>query len=76
MSDCKLSIMDEAGFWVKVKELLVVMEPAYKLLRLADGDAPMMGKVYYHCYKVCPVHRHLHMSLTHASDMYLEHHVT
>ena len=42
----KKLILDEAGFWKKLVEVLRIMTPIVKLLRLTDGEQPAMGKVY------------------------------
>mmetsp|Transcript_25022 Transcript_25022/g.60444 ORF Transcript_25022/g.60444 Transcript_25022/m.60444 type:complete len:672 (-) Transcript_25022:220-2235(-) len=39
-------ILDEKGFWEPLVEALQIMTPLVKLLRLLDGNAPAMGKVY------------------------------
>jgi len=53
LTTCKMTVMEDHGFWADVHDLLTVMEPAYTILRKVDGDAPMMGKIYYDCFKVC-----------------------
>eukprot|EP00966_Prymnesium_polylepis_P292618 6757838-Prymnesium_polylepis.2 len=39
-------VLDEKGFWEPMVDALKVMTPIVKLLRLCDGEAPAMGKVY------------------------------
>jgi hypothetical protein len=33
-------------------QVLNLLTPIVKLMRMADGNAPCAGKVYYHCFKV------------------------
>lgn len=39
-------VLDEAGFWLPLVEILRVTTPLVVLLRMFDGDKPVMGKVY------------------------------
>ena len=39
-------LLDETGFWEPLVEALKVMTPVVLLLRLCDGEKPVMGKVY------------------------------
>eukprot|EP00966_Prymnesium_polylepis_P115918 2679387-Prymnesium_polylepis.1 len=39
-------ILNDVGYWEPMLEVLKVMTPIVKLLRLCDGEKPAMGKVY------------------------------
>ena len=43
-------IAHSATFWAKLKWIILLLSPAYSLLRLFDGDTPCTGKVYYKMY--------------------------
>ncbi|WIA31485.1 hypothetical protein OEZ86_002378 [Tetradesmus obliquus] len=49
-AEIKLVILDD-NFWEEAKEAMDVVEPLVSLLRLADGTAPCMGKIYYRMSK-------------------------
>ncbi|WIA20432.1 hypothetical protein OEZ85_004845 [Tetradesmus obliquus] len=49
-AEIKLVILDD-NFWEEAKEAMGVVEPLVSLLRLADGTAPCMGKIYYRMSK-------------------------
>ena len=42
----KKIILDESGFWKPLVDVLRITTPVVKLLRLADGEMPAMGKMY------------------------------
>ena len=48
----KLILMDEAGFWTPLVNALKIMTPVVQFLRLMDGDAPAMGKIYPRVVKI------------------------
>jgi hypothetical protein len=37
-------------WWKRVRKLLAVCSPIASLLRMTDGPAPCIGKVYFHCF--------------------------
>jgi hypothetical protein len=41
-----------SNYWETLGKTITLLEPLVKLLRLADGDTPSMGKVHYHAFKV------------------------
>ena len=45
IKDC----MQNEGFWNQVEACIGAFTPAMHLLRLTDGTAPVMGKIYYSC---------------------------
>jgi len=46
----KLLLSEE--FWKKCQVYFDVNEPVFQLLRLIDGSAPVIGKIYYRMYEV------------------------
>lgn len=44
--DVKVIVLDEAGFWQPVVDALRILTPLVVLLRLFDGEKPVLGKVY------------------------------
>ena len=48
----KSIVLDEAGFWTPLVDALKIMTPVVLLLRLMDGDAPAMGKIYPRVTKI------------------------
>lgn len=55
----KVIILDEEGFWKPLVAALKIMVPIVKLLRLMDGNAPAMGKIYP---KMAEVRKHIESS--------------
>lgn len=48
-------LADDVGgraFWDQVDMVLKLMEPVFSLLRLTDGEAPCMGKIYWRMWNV------------------------
>jgi len=45
----------DGGFWSKIQELVDIMAPVMSTLRLFDGNMPVVGKVYWACFKVIPL---------------------
>lgn len=39
-------VLDKAGYWRRVVDALRIMTPLVVLLRMMDGDRPIMGKIY------------------------------
>jgi hypothetical protein len=48
----KNAIMDQLCFWGRSEELVELMSPFYELLRLVDGQKPVVGKLYYKAFEV------------------------
>jgi len=42
----------EDAWWHRGEVILTIAEPTVELLRLADGDVPIMGKVYYRMFRI------------------------
>ena len=51
VDNVKKLILDDT-FWKKLVDALRIMTPLVKLLRLADGDQPTMGKVYDRMFSI------------------------
>lgn len=56
LSAVKTILMDDAGFWGQVDDLIRLMLPIMLLIRKVDGDSPVIGKVYNECFKVSRMH--------------------
>ena len=41
-------IIEDPDFWKSIDELVLVLGPAYTLLRMVDGVRPIVGKFYYY----------------------------
>ncbi len=52
MNMVKAMLMDQLCFWQKIEELVELMSPFYELLRLVDGQKPVVGKLYYKAFEV------------------------
>jgi hypothetical protein len=42
----------DAGYWFKLEMAATLCRPIYRLLRIADGDVPSVGKVHYYAAQV------------------------
>lgn len=49
--DFKATILSDA-FWQVVEQAVQLYEPIVKLLRIADGDSPSVGKIHSRAYAV------------------------
>lgn len=47
----KAQLLSDA-YWTPVQQVIQLLEPVVKLLRLADGDTPTTGKLHYYAHKV------------------------
>jgi hypothetical protein len=47
----KSQLLSDA-YWTPIQQIIQLLEPAIKLLRLADGDTPTTSKVHYYAHKV------------------------
>jgi hypothetical protein len=41
-------LVKKRNFWKRVRALVAVTDPVMEILRLADGPAPSMSKIYHH----------------------------
>lgn len=51
-ADAAMDIISEASFWKDCERVLVIFQPIVKLLRLCDGNLPVVGKIYWGFYKI------------------------
>ena len=42
----------EGAWWHRGEVILTIVEPIVELLRLADSDVPIMGKIYYRMFRI------------------------
>jgi hAT family C-terminal dimerisation region len=49
--DCRDTILS-SRFWKNCDSIVTLLEPAVCLMRMADGDTPCTGKMYYKCFEV------------------------
>ena len=48
----KAIVLDEDGFWRQMTEILYVAMPLIKMLRMLDGNKPVIGKIYYEMFRI------------------------
>ena len=47
----KTQVLSNA-YWTAAQQAVLLLTPAVKLLRLADGDTPTTGKLHWYAHKV------------------------
>ena len=52
LSNPVTDLIKSDSFWSKCQLYLDVNKPVYELLRLIDGATPVVGKIYYHMFKI------------------------
>lgn len=48
----KTIVLDESGFWTSVSNILRIALPLIKLLRMLDGNKPVIGKIYHRMFTI------------------------